>query len=279
MISDLSRFTADIAKDLLVRALLRICSCFAAALAFCLAQQRPSPPAGPNPFDTPEGRQDGAALFQTHCAYCHGSHGEGGRGADLTSGVYRHGGSDGELYVTIRNGIPGTEMPTVRASDDEVWKIAAFVKSLGSAGLAEKAPGDPAAGKSIYEGKGQCSACHSINGEGGNLGPDLTDVGRRRGLRFLTEALVTPEAEVATPYRAVQVVTRSGQSVGGIRLNEDDVSIQLRDARGDLRSFLKQDVKEIRRDKPSLMPAYGKTLDQSELENVVAYLNSLRGAQ
>jgi mono/diheme cytochrome c family protein len=50
-----------------------------------------------NAFDTAEGRQQGAALFQTHCAYCHAAQGEGGRGADLTTGSYRHGGSDSEL--------------------------------------------------------------------------------------------------------------------------------------------------------------------------------------
>ena len=71
-----------------------------------------------------------------HCSYCHGARGEGGRGADLTTGRYRRGGSDANLFDTIRNGIPGTEMPVVRATDDEVWKMVAFVKKLGSRGAA-----------------------------------------------------------------------------------------------------------------------------------------------
>jgi len=223
--------------------------------------------------------QQGAALFQLHCSYCHGARGEGGRGADLTTGQYRHGGSDAELYSTVRHGIPGTEMPAVRATDEEVWKMVAFVKKLGSAGLLEKAVGDPGAGKAIYEGKGRCTACHSIGLEGASLGPDLSDVGRRRGLRYLEDSLVTPDAEVAIPYRAIQVVTKTGQTVAGIRLNEDDISVQLRDEGDNLRSFLKEDLRDIRRDKPSLMPAYGSALSKKEIEDVVSYLSSLRGAQ
>lgn len=237
-----------------------------------------SAPAGANPFDTPEGAAHGRALFQTHCAYCHGANGEGGRGADLTSGQYRRGGSDANLFATVRNGI-GSEMPAVRATDDEVWKMVAFVKNIGSAGLAEKAPGDPAAGKAVYEGKGGCAACHAIGGEGGNLGPDLDGVGRRRSLKYLLESLVNPDADVPIRYRAIQVVTKSGQKIPGIRLNEDDISIQLRDQQDNLRSLLKENVLEIRRDKPSLMPPYGTILSKTELEDISAYLSSLRGTE
>jgi putative heme-binding domain-containing protein len=208
-----------------------------ALMALAGAQEpRASAPAQRNPFDTPEGVQQGNALFQLHCAYCHGSRGEGGRGADLTTGNYRRGGADPQLYATIRNGIPGTEMPTVSATDDEVWKLVAFVKKIGTAGLAEKAPGDAVAGKAVYETKGRCMTCHSIARNGGSLGPDLADVGRRRNLKYLEESLVNPEADVPINYRALQVVTKKGQTVAGIRLNEDD-SIQVRDANDDLRSF------------------------------------------
>ena len=254
-----------------MKCLLKIFCCLTTALSMAWAQQ--------NPFDNPEGRQQGGALFQTHCAYCHGARGEGGRGADLTTGNYRHGGSDRELYASIRNGIPGTEMPAVRASDDDVRKMTAYVKTLGAAGLKETATGDVAAGKAVYAGKGHCASCHAINGEGGSLGPDLSAAGRSRGLGYLMDSLVTPDADVALPYRAVQIVTKAGKTSGGIRLNEDDISIQLRDAGGNLRAFLKEDLKEIRRDKPSLMPAYGKTLSGKELDDVVAFLSSLRGAQ
>jgi putative heme-binding domain-containing protein len=254
-----------------LRPLLRIACCFVALIAAASAQT--------NPFDTPQAAEEGKALFQIHCTYCHGARGEGGRGADLTTGQYRQGGSDADLYNTIREGIPGTEMPAVRINDEEVAKIVAFVKRLSSSGLGEKASGDPTAGKSIYQGKGGCPACHAIGRDGGSLGPALDDVGRRRGLKYLQESLISPDADVAIRYRAIQVITKSGQTIAGTRLNEDDVSVQLRDQNDNSRSFLKANIKEIRRDKPSLMPAYGTVFSKKEMEDLVAYLSSLRGVE
>ena len=187
------------------------------------------------------------------------------------------GGSDRELFMTIRSGIPGTEMPAVRVGDDDVWRLVGFVKRIGSQGLKEKAPGNADAGKSIYA-KGGCAACHRIANEGSDLGPDLTDIGRRRGLAFLEESIVKPEAFVPNKYRAVQLVMKSGPTVSGIRLNEDDLSVQVRDLTGTPRSFLKENIKELRRDKTTVMPSYG-TLSKKELDDLVAYLNSLKGAQ
>jgi putative heme-binding domain-containing protein len=232
-----------------------------------------------NRFDTPEGVQQGNALFQVHCTYCHGARGEGGRGADLTTGRYRRGGSDANIFDTIRNGIPGTEMPVVRATDDEVWKMVAFVKNLGAVEPREKAPGDAVAGKAVLLGKGRCTTCHSIGSEGGTLGPDLSDVGRRRNLDYLVESLVKPDADVPVRYRAVAVTTKSGQTITGIRLNEDDISIQLRDEKDNFRSFFKNKLSGMRYDKPSLMPPYGTVLNKKEIDDVVSYLSSLRGVQ
>ena len=156
--------------------------------------------------------------------------------------------------------------------------MVAFVKRIGDTSVREKASGDPAAGKAVYQAKG-CATCHAIGREGGNLGPELSDVGRRRSLKYLEESIVSPDADVAIRYRTIDIVTRAGQSVTGIRLNEDDLSIQMRDRKDDLRSFLKDDLREIRRNRPSLMPGYGKILSRKELDDVVAYLNSLRGEQ
>ena len=230
-----------------------------------------------NPFSSDADIREGEALFQKHCSYCHGSFGEGGRGADLTAGIYRRGGKDSELYASVRNGIPGSEMAPVRATDEEVWKMVAFVKRLGSQGLLEKAPGNATAGQTIYAKRG-CATCHSIGRDGGTLGPELTDIGRRRGVKFLTESLVTPESDIPIRYRGVQVVLKSGQTVTGVRLNRDDLSIQLRDTRDNFRSILMDNVKEVRYDKPSLMPSYA-SMDKKDLDDLVAYLNSLKGEQ
>ena len=72
---------------------------------------------------------------------------------------------------------------------------------------------------------------------------------------------------------------KSGETVAGVRLNEDDLSVQLRDLGGNLRSISKDNIREIRRDKPSLMPSYEGRLNETELANLMAYLNSLEGAR
>jgi putative heme-binding domain-containing protein len=232
-----------------------------------------------NAFDTPEGIAQGEKLFQSRCTYCHGAHGEGGRGPDLTSGSYAHGGSPAALFSAARNGISGTEMPAVGFNDEESWKVVAFLKKLAAGGPQEKATGDPALGQQTFEGKGKCLSCHTTGHGGGSVGPNLSDVGRRRNLQYLEESIVKPEADVPIRYRGIQVTTKSGQSIMGVRINEDDLSIQFRDTSDNIRSFMKTDVKDIRFDKPSLMPSYGSVLSKKEIEDIVAYLSSLRGVE
>jgi len=139
------------------------------------------------------------------------------------------------------------------------------------------AVGDAFSGKAIFEGKGACQTCHAIAGRGGSLGPDLGRIGVARSAEFLRLALLNPDAEIDSAYLTVVVVTKSGETVRGIALNEDDLSLQIRDSAGNLRSFLKDDLKSVGREQRSLMPSYAARLTAAEIGDLVSYLRTLRG--
>ena len=228
-----------------------------------------------NPLDSEADIGIGRRLFLGRCALCHGQDGEGGRGAALNTGQFRHGTLDLEMFMTIRNGIANTEMPGTFLTDPDVWRLVAYVKRLGSTRAPEeKAAGDEHAGRAIYAGQG-CATCHRIDGSGGDLGPDLSAVGAQSSLRYLRESIVAPNAYIALGYRSVTVITANGAKIRGIHLNEDDYSIQLRDVDGNPRSFLKSELKDIRYERESLMPPYA--LLEHDLDNLLAYLKSLKG--
>ena len=85
-----------------------------------------------NPFATAADLKNGQQLFMGQCARCHGSKGEGGRGAVLAQPRLRHAPDDESLFIVIRDGIKGTEMPGGYALDTrETWQLAAYVRSLG----------------------------------------------------------------------------------------------------------------------------------------------------
>ncbi|HXB75710.1 MAG TPA: methyltransferase domain-containing protein [Candidatus Acidoferrales bacterium] len=134
------------------------------------------------------------------------------------------------------------------------------------------------AGKAVFEGKGGCLRCHSIADHGGALGPDLTEIGLKRTLESLRLSITDPDAEIYREYLTVVVTTKQGQRIEGIGLNEDDLSIQLRDPEGNPRSFLKENLKEVRREERSLMPSYSAKLSAREIDSLVEYLRSLRGS-
>jgi putative heme-binding domain-containing protein len=137
--------------------------------------------------------------------------------------------------------------------------------------------GNAAAGKAIFDGKGGCVACHSIGDRGASLGPDLGDIGITRTPKSLRLALTDPDAEIFKEYYTVVVETKGGETIRGLALNEDDLSIQIRDINGYPRSFLKDDLKGAHREQRSLMPSYSSRLSGAEIDDVVAYLRTMKG--
>jgi cytochrome c oxidase cbb3-type subunit III len=233
--------------------------------------------------------EEGASLFRGNCSPCHGLSAKGGgRGPDLTSGYFAHGGRDKEIFDTIMQGVPGTDMPANTFEDSETWAIIAYIRSVSGGGH-RTVPGDVAKGKAIFSGTGNCSQCHMVNGVGGRLGPDLSRVGVARSPAYLVESIRDPSKELSNGmldpnrfyglpmlYERVTVVTTSGEKIVGVPKNEDTFSIQMLDQDEHLRLFLKKDLKDVVEERKSLMPAYTEDmLNAAELQDLVAYLASL----
>ena len=247
-----------------------VCGC--ALWAQGLTESGPRPP-------TPTDLASGERLYRTQCAYCHGERGEGGRGATLARPRLLHAPDDQAMFNVISYGIPDSEMPGHWFTDRELWQLIGFVRTLGRL-APERASGNAANGEKLYTIKGRCAQCHTIGGRGGAMGPDLTDIGTRRSLAYLRESLVSPEAETPDGFLEVQVELPNGRRITGVRLNEDTFSIQIRDLSGEFRSFFRSELKELRKmPGRSPMPSYKGVFTASEMDDVVAYLDSLRGSQ
>ena len=139
-----------------------------------------------------------------------------------------------------------------------------------------RSPGDAAEGRLLFEGAGKCLTCHTVDDRGGALGPDLSWIGVLRTPESLRRALTDPNAQISRRYFTVVAQTAGGQTIEGIRLNEDDYSIQIRDTEGELRSFVKGELKNLRHEQRSLMPSYASKLSAPEIDRLVTYLRTLR---
>jgi putative heme-binding domain-containing protein len=219
----------------------------------------------------------GEKLFQVHCSRCHGAKGEGSRGPALTRPKLPRAPDDATLVKVIEDGIRGTDMPGASAmSEREMRQTAAYVRSLGKIPM-QPVPGDPVHGVEIFRGKGNCTTCHAISGDGGVAGPDLTTIGAARSASHLRKTLLDPQSTVPEYYLVVTAVPNSGSPVTGVRVNEDSFSIQIRDNSGRSHSFWKSDLSKIDKQRgKSTMPSYKGQLSDTEITDVVAYLASLK---
>ena len=229
-----------------------------------------------NPHSSEEDVEAGARVFRTSCALCHGAEGKGGLGPDLTRGVFRHGSSDRALFRNVLVGIPGTDMTGVYRPDTEIWQVVSFLRSLSAGSEAVELPGNAAQGARIYRSRGGCPDCHRIGGRGGRLGPDLSDIGWVRSPPHLEAALRSPSEVVGPNYRAIRIVTKGGSTFQGLLRNEDTYSIQILDENESLRAFMKADLESIEKPEESLMPPFDSFFSSREIQDLVAYLYSLR---
>ena len=229
-----------------------------------------------NPFESNEDAiRIGASLFAGRCADCHGPDARGKLGPDLTLRWVR-GESDESAFRIVRNGVPGSSMPPSTAPDNELWAVVAYLRSI-SVMPPLASTGDAGRGRALFE--KECAGCHQVRGQGGALGPDLSSIGAARSREALTVALREPSAAVALGFRAVKFPA-GGELVEGVVKGEDAFSLQVVTVDGELQAFRKRELAGLTRTAQSLMPVFDESrLSDAALEDLLAYLGTLRGAQ
>jgi putative heme-binding domain-containing protein len=220
--------------------------------------------------------ESGYVVYGHRCAACHGQYGQGGRGPDLTRALTADR-QDEDLFRVISGGVPGTEMRGYGAqlAPEEIRRIIAYLRSITRDD--SKSNGNPVRGESLFWGSGGCGNCHAVGERGSLLGPDLTRIGKRRGLEYLRASLLTPDQEITSGYDSVTVITRDGKTLKGIQRALDEFSVQFIDLQGKYYSLETSKVQSVKADRRSLMPAYGQVFDAGELDDLLAFLLSLHG--
>jgi putative heme-binding domain-containing protein len=229
----------------------------------------------------PGAAETGRWTFRIFCAPCHGIRADGGRGPDLTLGTYSAGDRDADLIRVITRGVPGTEMAAYAGrTEEEILNLVAYIRSVAHAADKPAIRGDVPAGERIFWNKGGCGQCHRVGTKGSSVGPDLTRVGRQRSFAYLSASLLKPDADVTAGYSTVTVVTHDGKKIVGVERNFDNFSAQFVDLSGKYYSFEREDVISMKREPRSLMPSsYGQLLNETEINDLLAYLSSLRGVR
>ncbi len=137
--------------------------------------------------------------------------------------------------------------------------------------------GDIRRGQVVFNSqKAACSACHNAGGyKGGNIGPDLSRIGKIRTERDLLESLVFPSVSFVRSYEPVLVVTKSGKQFNGLIRKETPDEITLATGAKEEARVLRSEIEEIRPSTVSIMPAGLDTqLTKQQLADLIAFLKS-----
>ena len=235
------------------------------------AQAPVTPNVGP-PGPPPNGEQ----LYMANCTECHGPEGDVVPGVDLGHGRFRRATTDPELVGIVLRGIPGTGMPPNNFTEAQAAAIVQFLRAKAS--RAAMTAGNASNGRSIFTGKGNCTSCHRVDGSGARTGPDLSDIGRLRHSTDIEKSIVDPDFYILPSNRFVRVVTRDGAAMTGRLLNQDTFTVQILDAKEQLQSLQRANIRELTFIDKSSMPSYRDKLSSQEITDLVAYLVSLKGS-
>lgn len=220
----------------------------------------------------------GRKAYEARCVGCHGSDGAGGgHGPNVVDLRRPRATSRTALRELIRKGLPDAGMPAFALSDGELDAIAAYFETLKAPAVEHPAPGDAAAGERFFATKGKCSGCHMLRGQGGILGPDLTNLGRERKLGQIEQALREPggasRARIVGPsYRAVAVQMRDGRTIRGLAKYDGPFDLGVQGTDGKFYSISKAQTAAIDFEK-SLMPKVDAS--PAEFRDLLAYLSRL----
>jgi putative heme-binding domain-containing protein len=167
-------------------------------------------------------------------------------------------------------------MPAMPLSDDGAWKVVAYIRSLRATAAEFPVDGDVDAGADLFWGKAECGRCHMVQGRGGLLGPNLSNLGGSMTAQKIREALTEAKPHPPAGFRPVTIETAAGETIRGVLKNEHNFSYQLLGDDDRLHLLTSDEVRKIEYADKSLMPTdFEQRLNEAEFRNLMAYLSRL----
>ena len=143
-----------------------------------------------------------------------------------------------------------------------------------------KLKGNAGNGQKQFATTGKCATCHIVNGEGKEVGPNLSEIGAKLSRQALFESIVFPSAGISHNYEAWTIVLNNGTTQTGLLVSEDGEKLSLKGIDAIVRTIAIKDIDERQKNTISLMPAdLAKLLSQEEMADVVEYLMTLKKAK
>ena len=134
--------------------------------------------------------------------------------------------------------------------------------------------GDAGSGRRIFLQKADvsCVRCHKVGGQGGEVGPDLSDIGARRDRPYLLEAIVAPSRQIAEGFETRVVATTDGRVHIGVFRSDDGDTLRLVTAEGKPLAIPKAEIEEQKRGDSAMPDDVVKLLSKAELRDLVEFL-------
>lgn len=142
-----------------------------------------------------------------------------------------------------------------------------------SVNLALEMPSDMKKGYEIF--RKNCATCHKFDKEGAEIGPELTQIGKKFDKAGLLDAIVNPSASMAFGYEPLIVTTKDKNTYYGFLVGDGE-TLTLKDVAGQLTSIKKANIASRKQLKNSLMPEPSSMgLKEKDLSDLAGYLLKL----
>jgi putative membrane-bound dehydrogenase-like protein len=140
-----------------------------------------------------------------------------------------------------------------------------------------KMKGDVAKGKVVFNTVGKCNTCHVVNGEGKDVGPNLSEIGSKLSREAFFESILFPSAGISHNYETWTAITTGGNTITGILVSQTPAEVQLKGSDAIVRTIPRSELDELVKQPVSLMPAdLQKTMTAEELVDVIEYSQTLK---
>ena len=142
-----------------------------------------------------------------------------------------------------------------------------------------KRRGKVAVGKKLFATTATCAKCHKVAGQGKEVGPDLSGIGRKLSRAAMLESVLFPSAGISHNYESYVAALVDGTVLTGLMISQTPASVTIRNVEAIDRTVKRSEIEELKKQTISLMPAdLQKTMTVDDLVNVIEYLTTLRQA-